>query len=257
MKKKDESEKLDELVKTYENRGTEFLGIVKEMNYNVMAPYIEMKKGGTVLELGCGEGDSTRLFAASFHKVVVREGSQEFLNRAQKNLKAFKNIEFSYGLFEDISDIEQYDMIIANYIFEHIQNVQEIFNICYLALKNNGLLFITVPNAKALSRQLAVKMGLLDNIYALTENDLKHGHRRVFDMELLKREAEQTPFVVEKSGGVYVKEFADFQLKVMLEHDIIGREHFMGMQELAKDYPEIAGSIWMCLRKTVLGEADE
>ena len=99
-------------------------------------------------------------------------------------------------------------------------------NICYDSLKEKGILFITVPNAKALSRQLALKMELIDDLYSLTENDLKHGHKRVF-----------------------LKEFADFQLKQMLETGLINEKHFIGMRKLAEDYPDIAGSVWVCLEK--------
>ena len=69
-------------------------------------------------------------------------------------------------MFETFIAKEQFDVIIANYIFEHIEDVQQIMNICYDSLKEKGILFITVPNAKALSRQLALKMELIDDLYS-------------------------------------------------------------------------------------------
>lgn len=121
---------------------------------------------GIALELGCGEGDSTKLIAPLFKQVVVREGSKKFIDKAKENLKEYKNIYFSEWLFETFIAKEQFDVIIANYIFEHIEDVQQIMNICYDSLKEKGILFITVPNAKALSRQLALKMELIDDCIA-------------------------------------------------------------------------------------------
>ncbi|MFQ7238432.1 MAG: hypothetical protein ACLRP8_05200 [Roseburia intestinalis] len=46
-----------------------------------------------------------------------------------------------------------------------------------------------------------------------------------------------------------MKEFADFQLKQMLETGLINEKHFIGMRKLAEDYPDIAGSVWVCLEK--------
>lgn len=200
---------------------------------------------------GAGEGDSTKLIAPLFKQVVVREGSKKFIDKAKENLKEYKNIYFSEGLFETFIAKEQFDVIIANYIFEHIEDVQQIMNICYDSLKEKGILFITVPNAKALSRQLALKMELIDDLYSLTENDLKHGHKRVFDMQMLLNEVEKTSFRVKAKGGLFLKEFADFQLKQMLETGLINEKHFIGMRKLAEDYPDIAGSVWVCLEKII------
>ena len=246
---KQERKELDCFSGTYENRNSEFLSIMKKMNIDVMLPYIEPMCNGIALELGCGEGDSTKLIAPLFKQVVVREGSKKFIDKAKENLKEYKNIYFSEGLFETFIAKEQFDVIIANYIFEHIEDVQQIMNICYDSLKEKGILFITVPNAKALSRQLALKMELIDDLYSLTENDLKHGHKRVFDMQMVLNEVEKTSFRVKAKGGLFLKEFADFQLKQMLETGLINEKHFIGMRKLAEDYPDIAGSVWVCLEK--------
>lgn len=246
---KEQQGELDRFSTTYENRNTEFLNIMKKMNIDVMLPYIEPMRDGSVLELGCGEGDSTKLIAPLFKKVVVREGSKKFINKAKENLKKYKNIEFSEGLFETFTASKGFDVIIANYIFEHVEDVAQIMNICYDSLNEKGILFITVPNAKALSRQLALKMGLIDDLYGLTENDLRHGHKRVFDMQVLMDYVGKTSFKVKAKGGLFLKEFADFQLKKMLEIGLINENHFTGMRKLAEDYPDIAGSIWICLEK--------
>lgn len=244
-----ENNNLDIVAQTYECRNSNFLAIIKQLNINVMEKYMQEKSEGICLELGCGEGDSTKLLSKFFKSVVVCEGSEIFLNRAKNNLANLNNITYLYSLFEDIQDNSKYDFIAANYIFEHIENIEKVLDVCYSALKSGGYLFITVPNAKALSRSLAVEMGLLEDEYLLTENDLKHGHRRVFDMDSLLKEVKKTKFKVIEKGGLYVKPFADFQLKEMVEKNILNLSHFEGLQKLAKKNPEISGSIYICLQK--------
>lgn len=249
MENNSEAKWLDEVSKTYECRDSEFLTFIKEINRDVMLPFMQDTAHKCALELGAGEGDSTMTIAPLFQKVVVRDGSVEFLEKAKVKLAAYSNVEFSYGMFEDITEEYVYDVVIANYIFEHVDDVNAVLQICYRALKAGGILFITVPNATALSRQLAFRMGLIDDLYDLTENDRKHGHKRVFDMNMLCDCVRKTQFHIVDKGGLYVKEFADFQLKQMVDMKLLTWEHFKGMRDLAKDYPDISGSIWMCLQK--------
>ena len=68
-------------------------------------------------------------------------------------------------------------------------------------------------------------------------------------MQMLLNEVEKTSFRVKAKGGLFLKEFADFQLKQMLETGLINEKHFIGMRKLAEDYPDIAGSVWVCLEK--------
>lgn len=160
-----------------------------------------------------------------------------------------ENVELKYGLFEEITDVEKYDYIFASYVMEHVIEPKRIIEICYKALKKGGRMMITVPNAMGLSRQMAVEMGLLNSIYELSENDLRHGHRRVFDPQQLRALAEGTEFKVLDSGGTFIKQYADFQLNKMFETEIIGEEQMRGMQLIAKKYPEIASSIYLILEK--------
>lgn len=178
----------------------------------------------------------------------VVDGSQCMLQKASKRVKN-RNVNFKYGLFENIKEIEIYDYIFCSYVLEHVIDPDEILKICYRALKKGGKLCITVPNAKALSRQMAVNMGLLESVYQLTDNDIAHGHRRVFDLKLLTETIGKSRFELLTVGGTFVKQFADFQLNKMIQEGIIGEQQLKGMQKLAEIYPEISGSIYAILLK--------
>jgi len=227
----------------------DFYSITKELEAELMLPFLNLKKGGKALELGCGVGESSTHLAPFFSSLVVCDGSETFLMKARDRLKAHNHVEFRYALFEEITDENLYDFIAANYILEHVDDVGILLEICYKALKQGGYLFVIVPNAKALSRQLAVKMGLLDSIYTLAENDIKHGHKRIFDIDSFMEEITKTKFDIIAHGGVYVKPLANFQLSQLIDTKILNKNHFKGLKLLADDYPELSGSIYFVLSK--------
>ena len=192
---------------------------------------------------------STEQLSELLDELYVIDGSENMLLKASQKIKK-SNIHFEYGLFEELTDKKKYDYIFCSYVLEHVMDPKIILEICYEALKDNGKLFITVPNARAISRQMALKMGLIDNLYALTENDLAHGHRRVFDLTELKELLENSRFYIVDIGGTFFKPFADFQLNQMIAENIIGEEQLKGMQKLAKSYPDLSGSIYAVVGKS-------
>jgi len=242
----DERRFLNEAQKTYTVPEDSFESKMSKYIVDTYNPYI--MRGGIGLELGCATGFSTNLYAPFFSELSVIEGSGEFMLIARENVK-YNNVRFRQGLFEDISEVDKYDAIIANYVLEHIASPEVVIGKCYNALKKGGTLLVAVPNALSLSRQMAVEMGLLDDIFALTENDLNHGHRRVYDMKMLINHITSSPFTVIKSGGVFIKPFASFQMMEMIKYGIIGEKQLDALVALAEKYPEISGTIYAIARK--------
>ncbi len=200
------------------------------------------------LELGCSNGYSTECLSKLLGQLDVVDGSENMIDKASARVHG-NNIKFKYALFEELDGIEEYDYIFCSYVLEHVLEPEKIIERCYDELRHNGLMFITVPNALALSRQMALEMGIIEDLYALTENDMAHGHRRVYDMNLLRELVEKSPLHLMDIGGTFLKPYADFQLNQMITQNIIGREQLKGMQSMALRYPNISGSIYAVLLK--------
>lgn len=205
-----------------------------------------LDKDGYGLELGCSGGYSTQCLSCLVRKLDVVDGSKKMIQNCRD---VNGNVTFLYSLFEDLEFEDKYDFVFCSYVLEHVISPRQILEVCHRALRPGGKLFITVPNATALSRQMALKMKLLGSLYELTENDLAHGHRRVFDKKSLLGLVSQGKFKVLDTGGTFVKQFADFQMDKMIEQKIIGGGQLEGMQEMAKVYPELSGSIYAILEK--------
>jgi hypothetical protein len=115
-------------------------------------------------------------------------------------------------------------------------------------LKSDGLLMIVVPNARALSRQLALHMGLISDLKALTENDRNHGHRRVYDRVSLDRDIKSAGFENLCQGGIMLKILADFQMDELISMQVLQDEHIDGLYGLGLEYPDLCGSLFSVCR---------
>jgi 2-polyprenyl-3-methyl-5-hydroxy-6-metoxy-1,4-benzoquinol methylase len=232
---------LDKVASTYRKPNLPITKFVIETYIKVFRPFL--KYDSIALELGCSDGYSTDLLSRLVKKLDVVEGSNIMIERAIGI--APSNVQFRHALFEELAEETKYQYIFANYVLEHVIDPIDVLRKCSKLLNKDGLIFITVPNARALSRQLALEMGIISNLYELTQNDLQHGHRRVFDMTALNMLLSKCGFQIICTGGLYVKPFADFQLNKMIESNIIGESQLNAMHKLAYTYPDISGSIYL------------
>ncbi len=233
---------LDSVTSTYVTSESAQERLIKNMSFRVFEPYIT-NECGSALELGCSDGFMTSLISDKISSLTVVDGSATFLNTAKEKTKN-KNIKFIHSLFEDFEPRCSYDYIFATYVLEHV--IDPVFFLKKIKhfLGKNGLAFIVVPNARSLSRQLARHMGLIENIFSLTENDVNHGHRRVYDRALLNRDIDESGLFQISQGGILLKPFADFQMDNLLNMNILGEQQINGLYKMGLEYPDFAGSIF-------------
>lgn len=217
--------------------------VIRELIVRTFEPYLDTSQ--RALQLGFAEGVDTGLLAPQVAHLDVVEGNRTFFEAGQKN--ALPNTTLYHDLFETFlpSRTEgMYDAIFIIYVLEHVQDPVALLGMARRLLSPSGHLFIVVPNAHALSRQLALRMGIIPSLYALTEHDLNHGHRRVYDRSTLVKDLESAHLCIAEQGGIMVKILADFQLDALIEQDILGPEQIDGLYKLGFDYPDLCGSLY-------------
>lgn len=208
----------------------------KDIIFDLMEPYLVSSKEKTGLQLGCAGGYETRKLADRLGSLSVVDGAQDFIKRVEES-SCYSNVSFICSLFEELDSTrhrQRYDFIFCNYVLEHVFDVKLVLRQISGLLKADGKLFIVVPNFLALSRQIALKMGLIDDLQALTENDHRHGHRRVYCLETLTADVEEAGLVVLETQGVVLKILADFQLNKLLEEGFLLPRHIHALQKLAQ-----------------------
>lgn len=248
-----EREFLESLCATYRLEGSPYARIKREMVIRTFAPFLRRDAGGRpegkMLALGGADGYEMLLISRLSRELHVLEGSKAFAECCEKmkpkNTRVFNVLFEEYGLK---TGEEKYDGVFACYVLEHVAQVEPVLKMTRSALKPTGFLFAAVPNARALSRQIALNMGILKDLKELTENDLAHGHRRVYDMHTLRRDMEACGFEVVASGGVILKILADFQLDMLLEDGFLKQEHFEALYQLGMNHPDFSDTLYAVCR---------
>lgn len=211
-----------------------------------MSPFFQT---GNLLELGSSMGLFTERFLPFFDDITCVEASKEAVDKAREKLSD-RNIKFFNALFEDVSLPQKYDNIVLTHVLEHLDEpVVVLKRIRNEWLSEHGRLFLICPNANAASRQIAVKMGLIDHNQAVTDSEKLHGHRVTYSFDSLERDVRQSGLKIVYRTGIFFKALANFQWDRLLETDIISGAYLEGCFLLGQVYPDLCSSIFLVCEK--------
>jgi 2-polyprenyl-3-methyl-5-hydroxy-6-metoxy-1,4-benzoquinol methylase len=193
---------------------------------------------GSLLELGLGHGFSAQAFSKKFDSHTVIEGSLKVIEQHASLLRE-NNIKVVHSYFENFEPEEKYDLIIAGFVLEHVEDPELIVRKYLKFLSTNGLFVIAVPNSDSLNRRIGFHAGLLDDMELLSKHDKELGHLRYFNCENLVELIEVAEGTVTFMEGIFLKVASSIQLQEMqLESAIL--ESYC---EVAINYPELSCAI--------------
>lgn len=242
---------LESLSTVYAQHESPQTQIMRELALRAFRPYLH--RPASALELGCSDGLMTASLAAETESLDVVDASQGCIEQARA--RGIANARFFCSLFETFEPQARYDAVFASWILEHVLDPTDVYALARRALRPGGLMFALVPNSRALSRQLAVHMGLLPSVRHLTPNDHRYGHRRTYDRQSFNAELEAAGFEIVGQGGIMLKILADFQLDKLFADGFLGPEHVDGLYRLGEEYPDLCGSIFAVCRLRANGTA--
>ncbi|WP_194788003.1 class I SAM-dependent methyltransferase [Pseudomonas sp. UFMG81] len=198
---------------------------------------------GPALEMGCFEGAFTTLFAERFDDLTVVEAASDLIEVTRNKVDA--PITFICSTFEQAQVEPRYKNIFLIHTLEHLDDRCQVLERVRNWLAPGGRLFIAVPNANAPSRQIAVKMGLIEHNSAVTEGERLHGHRVTYSLDTLEQEARNAGWHIAQRGGVFFKPLANFQLDKALETQLIDDRFMDACQALGMVYPDLCASVYV------------
>jgi 2-polyprenyl-3-methyl-5-hydroxy-6-metoxy-1,4-benzoquinol methylase len=117
----------------------------KLINFQVEMICNNVLIGGTVLEIGCGEGLLLEQISKRGYTVRGIEPSTTGAKRA-----ALRGINVSTEYFKADMVLEKYDIVIMSHVLEHVESPNEILAGVVEILKPNGMLMLTQTNYKGL-----------------------------------------------------------------------------------------------------------
>jgi SAM-dependent methyltransferase len=174
-------------------------------------------------------------------KYLIVEGSKEFINELQNDVKLPQQVSIIHSLFEDFDPGVKFDAIEMGFVLEHVSDPSLILKRYAKFLKPEGCIFIAVPNARSLHRLVGQRAGFLDDLFALSEFDIRLGHRRYFDLESVKKLIIESGLKTLTIEGIFLKPFSTSQLKSLnLMPKVVN-----SLCSIALDYPEISNAIYI------------
>lgn len=198
--------------------------------------------GAGALELGCFRGDFTSRLMQEFPSVDCVEASKEAAEAARQ--RCGERVSVINDRFESVSLRRKYGNVFLTHVLEHLEDpVGVLRRVNDEWLEDGGRLFLACPNANAPSRQIAVRMGLIDHNSAVTPAEAQHGHLRTYSLDSLERDARAAGLSIIFRTGVFFKALANFQWDRLLQTDIISQEYLEGCYSLGQLYPDLCASI--------------
>jgi len=182
----------------------------------IVKSVLENMQPGRLLDLACGNGDLTGMMAVHFAEVVGLDASSTHIAEARKQ---HPGLTFVHSLAEDYQDRQGFNTITMITLLEHVQNPPELLQVVARNLAPGGVLMAHVPNALAANRKIAKLMGSLADEYELSPFDINiAGHRRSYDLDLLRKDFEAAGLKIKKMGGVFYKMLSTPQINWLLEN---------------------------------------
>jgi len=232
---------LDEIAKGYNKIHEEWKNLesmVRKNEFNKFISHVE--KYNNVLEIGLGDGIFTQMLAERFKKVFAVDGSQITIEDVKNKLSQFKNITYIHSYIENLTLNQKVDNIVMSHLLEHLENpVLALIHLKEIMHKDT-ILYISVPNALSIHRQVAVKMGLLKESTDLNEIDIKLGHKRVYKPDEFKKDVLEAGLKIIEFGGSMIKPLTNKQIEESWTPEMIE-----GFIKLGDDYPELCGDIYV------------
>ncbi|AYF43046.1 type 12 methyltransferase [Halobacteriovorax sp. BALOs_7] len=236
---------LDQIAEKYDSLHEDWKNLETTVRHKEFQNFIKhVNSYDSVLEIGLGDGAFTELLNSKFKRTIAVDGSSKAIEILSNNDK-LKEVEFVHSYAESIPANIKSKNIVMSHILEHINEpIEALKNIKNNNMLDETVLYISVPNAMSLHRQVAVKMGLLNKETDLNDRDITLGHVRVYTPETLKRDIISSGLNIIEFGGVMIKPLTNRQIEKDWNKDIIN-----GYIELGNHYPEICGDIYIIAKK--------
>jgi len=105
--------------------------------------FLGHRKGLQVLEMGYGSGKLLALFHRKGHHISGIDPSPFRIHPEVRD-----HATLYEGAAEDIDlPCRRFDLIVGIHVVEHLNNPAKVFERCYDALRDNGILYLATPNA--------------------------------------------------------------------------------------------------------------
>ena len=198
----------------------------------------------TVLEAGCSTGLITNEILKYSKDLDVIDGAGHFIDVVKSKYgSAISNYYTSY--FEEFKPTKRYDAVVLAHVLHHIESPLDLLIKIRSWLKNNGELFISVPNIQSFHRELGVEMHISKSIDdSSVRNDFFNQPGR-FLKETLIDLVEKAGYQVADNYNYFFKPFPHNIMHELLVSNIIDNKLLDGLFNMGKKHESLACHIYL------------
>lgn len=202
-------------------------------------------KNANILSLGIGHkiisSSIVKQIGISLLNYTIIEGSLDIIQNYKRQNEVSDKVLLINDFFENFETDQLYDFIEMGFILEHVDEPEFILKKYKSFLKNDGLMFIAVPNAKSFHRLLGFYANLLDDIHKLGKGDIEFGHKRYYDLESITELIRNAGLKIKTQKGIYYKPFTTDQIKTLK----LTQEVSDAMIIVGESIPEYSNAIYI------------
>ncbi|MEQ1690958.1 MAG: class I SAM-dependent methyltransferase [Gemmatimonas sp.] len=200
-----------------------------------------------MLEVGCGLEPLFEHVADWQHYTVVEPGA-EFAARARQRAPEGRDVEVHQAYLEDAGALlagQTFDCIVVSSLLHEVSDPARLLASLRALCTRETRVHVNVPNAASLHNRLAVKMGLIPDIFSRSALAERMQRSTTYDLTRLCGAMESAGFHVETSGSFFLKPFTHAQLKAMLAHQIIDEKVLDALYEVNADFEGLGAEIFV------------
>ena len=213
-----------------------------------IAQYIVTKEINAALSLGIGFAEVIQRILATLSegplkRYTIVDGAPQIIERFRRSLGPLppSGLDIIEGFFETFDVTERFDVIEAGFILEHVDDPVFVLRRLHQFLAPDGRIFIVVPNARSLHRQLGHMAGLLEDMYTLSPSDLALGHKWSFDLDRITNLVREADFQIARTEGIFLKPFTTSQLNSLNLPPAV----WQALTKISAGYPDLSNAIYI------------
>lgn len=204
-----------------------------------------------VLEVGCG---LEPLFehVDDWRSFTVVEPGREFSARARARAPAGRDVVVHGASLEDAGDAlrgRPFDFVVVSSLLHEVADPGRLLAAVRALCGPDTVVHVNVPNARSLHNLLAVKMGLLADVFARSALADRMQRTSTYDEAKLVLALTSAGFRVLDTGTYFLKPFTHGQLQKMLEHGIVDERVLDALDAVVAELPGLGAELFADVKR--------
>lgn len=203
-----------------------------------------------LLEVGCGD-DPLFMHLLCFERFCVVEPGASFAAQARRLAGGDARVRVIEAFMEDATEAlrdERFDCIVVSGLLHEVPEPHRILAAVAALCAPETRVHVNVPNARSLHRLLALEMGLIAELHALSTNQRELQQARTFDIDSLSALCGRAGFEVLERGSYFVKPFTHRQMASLQACGLLDERMLHGLYGLERHLPGLGSEIFVNLR---------